>query len=214
MGFLLNLLSCVKDSYLPALVVLVAACCCVLNIPESSSSLLTLHISFFGICAVNLVFLLFLKDIKRLFLLFVFFVLYIVETRLFSGENGLIFVQSIYWWIMLVMPLNLFLISSLEETDTKAFYLLCFFLGEAALLENICSSEFAVLPEIFRFISAVLWIVMFIYFLMMISIYPSIKNNAFFSEISVNTGTDICRQIQQAGTKQTYGKIARFVNLI
>lgn len=180
MKFILNLLSCVKDSYLPAFVVLIAAFCCAASIPAPASSLLPLSISFLVICIANLIFLFLSKDIKHIFFMLLLLTLYLIEAKLFFEPNNLLTLKSVHGWLMIVMPLNLFLISAIEQTPHKAFHLLCFFLAEAALLENFCSSDFGILPDFFKFVPSLLWLLLFLYLLVLISVYPSIKRNAFF----------------------------------
>ena len=180
MGFLLNLLSCVKDSYMPAFIVLFAAFCCIMNIPAPDAPLTPLSITLLCVCFVNFIFLFFVKDIKNIFFTLLILTLYIIEAKLFTASVSLLTLKSVYGWIILAMPLNLFFISMIDQNENKTFNLLCFFLAEAALLENLYLSGFGTLPFYFNFISAALWILVFLYILATISLYPSVKNNAFF----------------------------------
>lgn len=180
MGFLLKLLSSVKDSYLPAFIVLAVSFFCALNTPLQAPATLSLNASFFIACFVNIGLLFFFKDIKNTFFTFMLLILYITVAKVFA--TSFVSEQIISRWLMLLMPLNLFLISLLQQNQKNSFYLLCFFLGQAALIENLCLSEYATLPDFVNIVSCLLWFALLLYLLIYVSMYPSIKNNAFFFE--------------------------------
>ena len=105
--------------------------------------------------------------------------------------------HPLYQWICLLLPINLFLIKNIPDTvdlsltDTgrkklskkyslRNFYILCAFLLQATIVENFYISGFNNLPESFSLIGFMFSVVFLIYLLIFISIYPSVKNNAFF----------------------------------
>lgn len=178
MNILVKLLSCVKDSYLPAFIVLTVSFFCALNASLQAPAVLSLNITFFIVCFLNLGLLFFFKDIKNSFLTFLLLILYITLAKVFA--TSFVSAQIIERWLMFVMPFNLLLISILEQNQKHSFYFLCFFLAEAALIENLCLSGNAFLPDIICLISYILWVCLLLYLLVSISMYPSIKNNAFF----------------------------------
>ena len=180
MNILVKLLSCVKDSYLPAFIVLVVSFFCALNTTLQAPAVLSLNISFFVVCFLNLGLLFFFKDIKNTFLTFILLILYITLAKVFA--TSFVSESVIERWFMFIMPLNLLLISFLEQNQKHSFYFLCFFLTEAALIENLCLSGFSALPDFIDIISYVLWLCLLLYLLVSVSMYPSIKNNAFFFE--------------------------------
>ena len=180
MGVLLKLLSCVKDSYLPAMFVLAASFFCALNTPFETHTVLSLNIIFFIACFSNLALLSLFKDLKNTFFTLILLFLYIIVAKFIA--TSFVSPVNIARWLMLVMPFNLFLISMIEQKQKHLFYLLCFFLAQSALIENLCLSGFGFLPHFVDIISAIFWFALFLNLLISVSMYPSIKNNAFFFE--------------------------------
>lgn len=180
MNALLKLLSSVKDSYIPAFFVLIASFFCALNIHLQSPAVLSINIIFFLCCLANIALLFYLKDFKNLFFTLILLFLYFALAK--QLQSPFVTPTVLKRWLMLLMPLNLFLISSVDQKENHAFWFLCFFLAQAALLENLCLSEYALLPDFFIPVSQVLWVVLFLYLLVSVSIYPSIKNSACFFE--------------------------------
>lgn len=95
------------------------------------------------------------------------------------------------------MPVNLFLIKNIPDSadlslteaarkniskkySLRNFYILCAFLLQAAIVENFYISGFNELPESFSSAGFILSLILIFYLLILISIYPSVKNNAFF----------------------------------
>ena len=180
MNVLLKLLSSVKDSYIPAFFVLVASFFCALNVHLQSPAVLSINIIFFLACFANMALLLYIKDFKNLFFTLILLFLYFALAKL--HQSSFVVPIVLERWLMLIMPLNLFLISLSDQKENHAFGLLCFFLAQAALIENLCLSEYALLPDFFILVSQILWLALFLYLLVSVSIYPSIKNTAFFFE--------------------------------
>ena len=180
MGALLKLLACVKDSYVPALFVLAASFFCALNTPFEIKTVLGLNITFFVGCFLNLGLLFFFKDVRNTFFTLILLLLYITVAKVIA--TSFVSPLIIARWLMLIMPLNLFMISLIDQKEKHSFYLLCFFLAEAALIENLCLAGFGFLPRLVDIISAVFWFALFVNLLISVSMYPSIKNNAFFFE--------------------------------
>jgi len=180
MNVFLKLLSCVKDSYLPALIALIALFFCALNPSLEGSALLSLNVTFLAGCFINFTVLLFSKDLKNTFFTLILLLCYLTLAKV--THTPLADSALIGRWLTVIMPVNLFLISFIEPKEKHAFFLLCFFLLEAALIENLYISNIAFLPEFAGTVGKILWGALLVYFLVLISIYPSIKNNAFFFE--------------------------------
>lgn len=180
MNVLLKLLSSVKDSYMPAFFVLTASFFCALNTHLDGPAVLSINIMFFLCCFANIALLFWIKDFPNIFFTLILLFLYLALAKVLQSP----FVAPVILerWLMLIMPLNLFLIFSARQKETHPFYLLCFFLAQAALVENLCLSEYALLPDFFTSVSKILWLALLAYLLISVSIYPSIKRSSFFFE--------------------------------
>ena len=180
MSIFIKLLSSVKDSYLPALIVLIASFFCALHSSVIEPVPLSLNITFFVCSFLNFSLLIFIKDFKNTFLMLMIMFLYSALAKIM--QTPLATPYYFERWLMLIVPLNLFLISFIRYKQKHAFYFLCFFLIQATLIENLCLLNHAVFPDFAIPLSNMIWAALFIYLLISISAYPSIKNSSFFFE--------------------------------
>jgi len=93
--------------------------------------------------------------------------------------------SSIYLWLMLLTPLNLFIIFQMPPNTRFSFYIFCSFLFEAFVLETFYLLEIT-LGDVFYSVALVFWLLLFVFLLFSISSHPSIQKNAsFFADLLI-----------------------------
>lgn len=180
MRIVLNWLSSVKTSYLPAFITLIALFCATLFKDMANFQTSTANIVFYFICLFNFLFLCFSKDTRSLFFSLFILYLYIVTGRITHSYLEINEMPSLSTWFTLLVPLNIFFIFKISPKHAHSFALLCFFLFEATIVENFYRLNLVDLSSMFSFVATFFWSALFCYFLLSVSITPSIKDSAFF----------------------------------
>ncbi len=185
MRYLFGFLSCVKTSYIPALILLVVTFFCSAYPSFEPRHDQILLISFYVVFAFNVALMLFSKNIKDIFFLLLLGLVFISFNRLRS-ENLTTDMRSLVCWLELLLPLNYLYLTHLEKKPVRLFYLFSFFIIEAALVENFYHLDFSGFDSLVSLASYVFWTISFFYLLFSISRNPnSLSVGAFFVFIAL-----------------------------
>ncbi|MBR1915629.1 MAG: diguanylate cyclase [Alphaproteobacteria bacterium] len=185
MSYVLKLFSCIRTSYLPALLMLVAALFCTLKQNLPAGEIRFYHILFFVLTALSAALYFFDKNKKDLLFVVLLFGFYVCLNHLktLSGVSDVIEAA-----IMVLTPIFLCMAFFVKKEKISILTLLLF-LVPVAVVENMASFDFSKQLYVFDFASIILWVLMFLLTLSRTSQYPSFKTSGlFFACLSVTLG--------------------------
>ena len=167
---------------MPALIFFVSMMMSTLFLRLPIEKMETYHFCFYGICLFNTCFALWIKNHKSALFTLLLLILYLSGNHAYTPVS----LNSLKLWLLILVPMNLFLIFQMPDHHAPVFWPLLFFIFEGCLLENLYLSDILDLPFIFSLLAGFFWAGTFCYMLIKISYAPTfIDNTLFFSSILI-----------------------------
>lgn len=192
LGFLKKIFSTTADVYLSALIFALGVFYCCDKALSYTTEVDFFHVCFYVVLLVLSVFLFLTKKSRQSVLLLTFLGTYIALNLLKKHYGAGFNLSAEYQVISLFVAINWLiycLLKFFKLSQVFDFYFLCLFLLEGTFIENMSVLSINNLNSSFEFFIIVFWALLFVLYMVYVSIFPSKENyGEFFAFLSLGLG--------------------------